>query len=924
MRAIIIAGAAALATAAQPPHQPPHQPPAPPPAPPPPDDWRRSPADTIGILNATQPGACPGVDAGGAVDVTLPLQACIEKAYRLNQPLLLPPGRYLVSDTLTAAQADGGAITPFSPAPAPVNVVPGRFRPNVLIGSAVQLPQHRPTIVLKADSPGFGNRSALKNVLKVTNPAAENSNMNQAVRGIDFEVQSGNPGALALYFEGAQGGVVQDVTVRLAPDAFAGLGGGGGAGTSHMNVQVFGGVHGVYFTMSDGAPLLGNAQLHNQSGPALVFTHGGPLLAVGVHIGRAAGTTGPAILAGPDASSQGMGGQVTILDSVVECAGGGAGGGAGGATTSAVSTSASLYIKNMWSRGCGALVQHPGSRHAALMPPLTPTGAVPRGGWSVVHELARGVDTSGGRRNDGVNLTMDVIYRDGKRMAAGTITNVSAAASTVLGPPAALLGQHVLWQDAAFPSFESPSTVNAVVSCGVTGDGETDDEPALSACLRKHKDVFLPKGYFRLGKTLELQPENRLVGLSQTHSVLMPMSIGRTASESDASARTSADGLFRGNWSSRSRPVATAVARLACTSTPQPCPSHPGVTFCASDSTPHQCSRPMPHKQCPPCPRPRPPPPPPPPLTPATPVVRTAAGSAATLAFLGINSWWHLPMFTLDWRSKAGLWRSNYETRVCECLWLANFRQPTTPCTTAIELGVPKTQVKGTGSFVNYVSDEDILMTDRVNYRHLHVSGVGGSRSDDRLRFYEANFEHAQSQANFEVSNSSHVDVYGIKLEGSTTIMWIRDSHDVNLWGLGGAGDSFPGDPATWTRTTYKGKQTDFKIPSDVPRYNASTIRVERTDKYKLVNLINGDRGGLGVPVSQIHPIPLTPKLLSAFAWPPADIPKIIASEWTPWPGWRIPPSLWSVAGEMDGEMDGGALLSTPMDRPVLFDRGHV
>jgi hypothetical protein len=44
----------------------------------------------------------------------------------------------------------------------------------------------------------------------------------------------------------------------------------------------------------------------------------------------------------------------------------------------------------------------------------------------------------------------------------------------------------------------------------------------------------------------------------------------------------------------------------------------------------------------------------------------------------------------------------------------------------------------------------------------------------DRLRFYEGNFEHAQSQANFEVYNSSHVDIYGIKLEGSTTILWIR------------------------------------------------------------------------------------------------------------------------------------------------------
>jgi len=36
------------------------------------------------------------------------------------------------------------------------------------------------------------------------------------------------------------------------------------------------------------------------------------------------------------------------------------------------------------------------------------------------------------------------------------------------------------------------------------------------------------------------------------------------------------------------------------------------------------------------------------------------------------------------------------------------------------------------------------------------------------------------------------VDIYGIKLEGSTPIMWVRDSYDVNLLGLGGSGDAFP------------------------------------------------------------------------------------------------------------------------------------
>eukprot|EP01052_Picozoa_sp_SAG31_P033964 SAG31_NODE_3905_length_3765_cov_6.684670_2_plen_200_part_00 len=197
--------------------------------------------------------------------------------------------------------------------------------------------------------------------------------------------------------------------------------------------------------------------------------------------------------------------------------------------------------------------------------------------------MARGVDTPGARPG---NLTMDVIYRDGRRIAKGTVHNMSFS---LAGPPTHLLGQHMLWNDSDFPSFDSPSTVNAMVSCGVRGDGITDDEPLLSACLRAHRDVFLPKGYYRLGRTLELAPHNRLVGLSQTHSVLMPVSTGFGSGENESVS--------------------------------------------------------------------------------ARPVIRTAAGAPTTLAFIGINSWWHSPgVFTLDWRSQGGLWRSNYEesTRVCE------------------------------------------------------------------------------------------------------------------------------------------------------------------------------------------------------------------------------------------------------------------
>ena len=58
------------------------------------------------------------------------------------------------------------------------------------------------------------------------------------------------------------------------------------------------------------------------------------------------------------------------------------------------------------------------------------------------------------------------------------------------------------------------------------------------------------------------------------------------------------------------RPASTKqLPQQPCTAKPQPCPSHPGTTFCVSDKTPGQCDKKMPHKPCPPCPpSPKPPP----------------------------------------------------------------------------------------------------------------------------------------------------------------------------------------------------------------------------------------------------------------------------------------------------------------------------
>lgn len=251
----------------------------------------------------------------------------------------------------------------------------------------------------------------------------------------------------------------------------------------------------------------------------------------------------------------------------------------------------------------------------------------------------------------------------------------------------------------------------------------------------------------------------------------------------------------------------------------------------------------------------------------------------------------------------------NYETRVDECLWLNNYRSRTTTpsCQPSLELNVAKTQIRGTGRFFNFANDEDILFTDHRNYRHLLVTDVN-SDADDRVVFYELNLEHAMSQANMEVRTAAHVDIFGLKVEGSNTILWIRDSADVTLFGVGGGADAFP----------------DLSYyPDDFDKFMPSIIRVERTAPFKLINICDTGRGNEGNPIKPIGHFPLTKDVVSFYDWPEAEVAKVIQSMWAPWPGYAVPPSKWHLLLETDGPAASGAAgsWSDVNDKPVLYMR---
>ena len=176
--------------------------------------------------------------------------------------------------------------------------------------------------------------------------------------------------------------------------------------------------------------------------------------------------------------------------------------------------------------------------------------------------------------------------------------------------------------------------------------------------------------------------------------------------------------------------------------------------------------------------------------------------------------------------------------------------------------------------------------------------------SSDRTVFYMLNMEHAQAEANMQVANATNVDIFGLKVEGSLPVLWVSDSMNVTLFGMGGGADAFP------DRSYY---------PSDLAPYPPSMIRMERSSGYRLINLFDGGRGAEGTPPRPIGAFPLTQHILKAYDFYGPDVPGIIQSMWSPWPGYAVAPSEWSLV--WDGDDVGHGTLSTPADRPVLYSR---
>ena len=710
---------------------------------------RANPGAVSGVVNGSTPPGPPapassgwldavadcGCDSTGATDTTALLQACVDRAYGHSLPrvpVVLPPGRYLVSDTIVLQQDNPGPDDG-------INVVPGRFLAHNLIGRPVSATgAARPVLVLAPSSPGFGGggggggggdggrreAAPYKAVVNIFSDGGEGVDMNNVFKGIDLDLTAaGNAGACGVMNGGAQGAAVTDVDVSAAGDTFACFCGLNGAGGLHANIKCDGARYGLFIDQSQPVPSGVGAVLTNQAVSAVVMNAQESLSLVGVSI------TTPAFASGPAIAQVGDSG-VSLVDVSITCA---------SANQTAVQSTRSLFFRDVFVAGCGTAIAQSGA--------TTVPGPAPGGAWLHLASYARGVDRSEW-------YVANVVTVAGVRHPNGTVLETDDVA-----PPADLISKH-LWDEATFPDFGAPGVLDARRDCGAKGDNFTDDTAALQACFARGLGrVFLPPGLFRISDTLVVPAGGALVGMGNTASILLAATAGF--------------------------PRASPAAPL--------------------------------------------------------PMLRTSTG-AATIAHVGVVTWQHLAsVTTLEWLSQdaGSVWRLNFESRDCECLWLSAYQAPQgpfpVPCSMPVNLTLAKSVFSGLGRVYGFVNDDTgAIISTGASYRSLLVDGSAGTAAGARLRFYSLNLEHAQSEANGEIRNSSFVDVMSVKAEGNSVILWVRaDTSNVSIMGFGGDPTAFP---------------YNFSYPPDFVQLSPSLLRVEAGARGATLALLLDHGSGASPP----------------------------------------------------------------------------
>jgi len=426
-------------------------------------------------------------DPTGRTDSTNAIQNAINFARDHQMVCFFPSGIYRISDTLSCIQGyyrrQHGKV---SGAP--------NF-PCVLAGSNKK-GEPRPKIVLAPDSPGFNDPQKPKYAVHfwaraVDDPDSPQPNIcfNQMFVNIDITIGRGNPGAVAIRLRGAQGSGIQDCTID-ATGGLTGVEGGCGSGGSHANIKVIGGRIGLDLRQTQPAATITAITFINQVEAAILCDGRQALCAVGIKIHS--NTKGPLIKIEPkwDVYFQGP---LVLVDSEMIFD-------QPHPANTLLSSTRSFYLQNVYAGNAAVVAQLPGR----TVPSESPVG------WIRIKEYAQPIRPKLYR-----NLQYDTsIYIDGRKKRDHLMSVTSDQP-----PPEDLQRRHI-WS-ADFPTRQSTDAVNVKAPpYSAKGDGVADDTQALQRAVNENEILFLPKGIYRITRTLRLKPNTKIIGVHKAFSII--------------------------------------------------------------------------------------------------------------------------------------------------------------------------------------------------------------------------------------------------------------------------------------------------------------------------------------------------------------------------------------------------------------------
>ena len=303
----------------------------------------------------------------------------------------------------------------------------------------------------------------------------------QIFRGIDIDLNE-NPGAIGIMNPGAQGSAIEDTRIN-ATGAFAGIRKFGVLGSMIHNVEVEGGLYGIYVNPPSNARsphgghgIVIGSTFSNQE-KAFIYTNRtySPIVFVGVNLVNA---KAPILQGqvGPDVG-------ISFIDSIIEVQSG-----------DLFSDYLNVFLRNVYISGAESVAH----------------------GWKINNQdnwtwIIEYLYTSGRRENlvNGENNTKE----NGSK-----VENVAFTKNQLITN---LVNKHKIY---TLPTFEDDDVIN-VKDMGpqsAKGDGITDDTDSLQYAIDNFQKIFIPKGTYLVKNTINLRSDTQLFGVDKTFTEIVP------------------------------------------------------------------------------------------------------------------------------------------------------------------------------------------------------------------------------------------------------------------------------------------------------------------------------------------------------------------------------------------------------------------